>query len=297
MRRLEKSRPARLYVTLYNSEEEPTNLSSGTLAVVVTNSAGTQVTTGNAVAVDMVLQVGQYYFSLTPTHTANLDVYTVTWTGLVEAVSQTITTYFEVVGAHYFTIGQAREFDNRALSSRTDYPTTRIQEVRDSVSRRIEEITGVSWVPRAKRVTLNGLGNESLTLPGLYPRRIVSLAVTDSGGTVDTYDATELADLVVYDWGQLTRKTLGSFTFGSRNVNVLFEHGKDSPPEPIQRAAKMMLRHEIVPSNIEDRTTSFTDESGTRQFAVANSKWKKWTGIPDVDSILFDFQEQVPVLA
>lgn len=294
MDRLLKSNGGEIQLFVYDFNGDLQD-ATGTVTVTITNSAGTTVTSGSATKPTDT--TGQYEFTLTPSHTANLDTYTATWSGTVSAQVNTWTTQFEVVGGFYFSVGEARTFDQGVLSGTNDYPTQDIINGREQVEQRIEQITGVSWVPRGKRLTINGLGTDILHLPGLYPRRVVSLAVTDSSGTVDTYDSTELADLVLYDWGQLSRKTLGTFLSGSRNVNILFEYGHDSPPEPLKRAALMMLRHSLVPSNIEDRAISFSDEMGTRQLSVANSDRRRWTGIPDIDSILADYQEKVPVIA
>jgi hypothetical protein len=279
-----------LFIYDFNGELQD---ASGNVTVTVRDGAGTTVTSGTATK--PASTTGQYEFTLTPTHTANLDVYTVTWSGTVSGQVNTWITQFEIVGGFYFSVGEARAFDNGVLSEVSEYPTQTIINGREIVEQRIETLTGVSWVPRGRRVTINGTGSTELLLPDLRPRTINTVSVLESATVTETFDASKLSDLVSYEHGLLTRKSLGYWLGGNRNVSIYYEHGYDSPPEDLKRAALILLRHTIVPSNIEDRVLSFTDEMGTRQFAVPGSRWP--TGIPEVDEILRSYDHRHPALA
>lgn len=287
MDKLLKSAGGTITLTIYNSDGIATD-ATGNVGVVVKDGAGTTVVSGNATK--RASTTGIYDFTITALHAANLDVYTVTWSATVSGDAKTYTTYFEVVGGFYFSIAEARAFDNKTLQNTATYPTEDIINAREYVEDRIEKITGVSFVPRGKRLTVDGSGLYTLHLPDFYVRSIKSVT-SDSVA----YTSTELADIRIWEWGVIQRKTLGSFTSGTGNIDVYYEYGWDQPPEPIRHAALRMVVDKLVPSNIDDRTLQFTDDLGTRQFAVAGKRFP--TGIPDVDQILHEFSEKGPVLA
>lgn len=226
-------------------------------------------------------------YTLTPTQTAVLGVYKAVLTATVSEVVQTYTSWYEVAGGFFFETEEARAFDDSAMSSTTDYPTDKIIAAREQVEEDIEQVCGVAFVPRGKRINLHGTGTSRLLLPDLY---VTSLVAAEVDGTALT---TELDDLVIEASGRLILAE-HSWDLGDRNVLVDYVHGYAQVPDPIKRAALMWTRARLVPTSLDDRATSHTDETGTRQLAVAGRRFP--SGIPEVDAILSRYTERVPVL-
>lgn len=207
------------------------------------------------------------------------------WSYVAGNVEQTATTWFEAVGTHLFTLAEARVFDNGAMADAARYPDGALRDGRDLVTEHLEHLCGVSFVPRGARAVLDGTGEAGVWLPAVRTTEVVSSSI----------DATTLDDTeyVLTSVGLLER--IGAtWTAGSQNVVVDFIHGYVVPPEPIKRAALVLLRNRLVSSNIDDRATAFTDELGTRQLAVAGRRGQP-TGIPDVDAAIAQYSERTPI--
>jgi hypothetical protein len=242
----------------------------GAVTVTVLKADGTTLSSGAASLVGTT-----YRYLVTPQ--ANLNFLTITWTGTFSGVVQSIATHAEVVGNFLFGEAEARAFDGAAMSSATDYPDVEILSARTRITDALESYTGVSWVPRFKRVTLDGTGATELMLPSLRPIRLLSVTVD---GTA--YTAPQLADIDLYASGVIARDTLGRFTSGGRNVVVEYEHGYEYPVDGVDRIALTWLRNDLIRSNISDRSTNFIDDSGNYQLAVPTAD--RPTGIPMVDA-------------
>jgi hypothetical protein len=256
--------------------------------VTVRDGAGA-IVAGPSAATDV--GTGVYDFGLTPAQTAVLDIYTATWVYVRAGNAETATSRFEVVGAFYFTVAEARAFDNAALASETSYPNAKIAAGRDLVEDELEVACGVAFVPRARRVSLPGAGRAELVLPD---RRVRSLLSGSVGGTALTDP--ELAAITLRPEGVAYRQS-GWPSSASAPFNVWLHYavGYDAPPERIKRAALVLLRHRLVASNIEDRAISYTDEFGTRALAVAGRRGQPF-GIPDVDAAVQDYDERLPAI-
>lgn len=251
--------------------------------VVVRDGAGTQVASGNSTK--PVGTTGTYEFGLTPSHTAVLDRYTAEWSYSRAGSAEQATTTFEVVGSFYFSVAEARASDNAAMGDPTRYPSSAIIAGRELVEDHIEHLCGVAFVPRAARVVIDGT-NDDVLVALTRPRKIVSASVDDVALT-----AGQLANIAIYPEGRLAYP---SWIAGELNVRLHVVHGHDAPPEPIKRAALILLRNRLVASNIDDRAVAFTDELGTRQLAVAGRRGQP-TGIPDVDAAIAQYSERAPV--
>lgn len=252
------------------------------LEAVVTDSAGAEVDTYAATRESQ----GTYRIDVPATDTDVLDVYDVAWTGTFDTQSQTFNTQYEVVGGFFFTTTEARAFDNGAMSDTTAYPSQTIVDGREQVEAEIEEACGVAFVPRGRRVLVDGSGTSTLFLPHGRIHSVVSVAVDD--------EAVDLADVTLYgDEGRLV-VSAGSFATGTLNVAVLVEHGYAQPPARIKRAALILLKDRIIGSNVHDRALSHSDESGTMTLAVAGTNGV--FGIPEVDAAVAQYAETVPLV-
>lgn len=266
----------------------------GVVTVSITNAAGTAVVTDAATSGT---GAGDRTYTLTPAQTANLDVLTCVWTGSVGGQATSVTTEVEIVGAHLFTIAEARNFDKQQLSSSAGYNAQVIEKARARITDEFEDICGISFIPRYKRLTFSGTDTQELILPDLFVTAIRSLETRTSGtATWTAYTSTELADLFVDDYGLLYRESLGVLTAGRRNVRIGYEYGLQRPPLSISRAALKVLVSQAVPSNLPERATSLSDELGTFRLVTAGEDGR-WYGIPEVDSVLSRYQYRGPGVA
>lgn len=255
--------------------------------VTVTRADGTAVLT--AVATTAVADTpGAYKRDLTVVQTEDLELFKAVWTYTKDGTAHRFTTYHEVVGGFLFTEYDARQYDNAAMASTTTYPSAKLREYRDLVTDRLEEATGTSWVPRFKRVELSGEGTTKLALPSSDIYRIQSVTVD---GTALT--SSELDDLVIdADNGTLERDTLGSWVTGHRNVVVEYEYGKRQIEDGADRIGLMWLRKLLVPSNIPDQVSGYTDEGGN-SYRLGVPSARRPSGVFEVDAWIASRQNPV----
>lgn len=252
------------------------------VTVTVTRLDGTALVTAQAATL---ASTGVYEYTLTPAQTAALDLLTVVWAGTFEGVAQTVTTYAEIVGGQLFSIAQARAWDNGAMASTSTYPSAAIQQAEADIAEGFEHYCGYPFYPRIGRSIFNGNGKYYASVPALFVRNVRALETRASGGVDYTaYTVDELADLFVDPNGMMIRETLGTFTYGARNVRATYEYGMTQPPGEITRAALMVLRDSLVPSNLTDRAFQLSDETGTYRLSTPGRNYPY--GIPYVDAVL-----------
>lgn len=275
--RVLSGKPAVISVTLLDHNGEPKD-ANGTVSCAITNTAGDTVTHG---AVTPGSADGVYTVSLTALATAALDVLTCEWTA-EDDFTQTSTV--EIVGGFYFS-----SFDVRAIEESTQqpikYPLDDILRVRNEVEDECYRITGQSFAPRFRRVVLDGDGRSSFLLPDANLRALRSVTVDGTAWEID-----QLAELRLNDWGHVSWP-YSAFASGSANIIVTYEHGWDSPPEDIKRAAITRLRERLNrgKSGIPDRATTQVFDGGTFSLATPGRNGYK-TGNPDVDAVYLDPQ-------
>lgn len=267
----------------------------GVTSVVVTNLAGVEVASGNATGTGAAART----YTLTVADTATLDTLAVAFDPATAGLA-TITERVEVVGALLFTEAEARAFDGGAMTNPTTYPDAVIQEARARITDQFETICGVSFVPRYRLDVVSGSGFVNMALPRMKVTSIRSVEYRSSGAATWTaYDATDLADLYIEDYGWVLRETRGLFTLGRRNLRIGYEHGFTTPPYDIKRAALMTLRYELVDSNYSDRTISVSNEFGSTQLWTPNlsGRGSAIHPLPEVDRILRLYLSRIPVVA
>lgn len=265
----------------------------GAVTIEVLREDGTVVVAAGAATTKPADSTGVYRFTLTPAHTAQLDVLVLRWSGTFEGTAQTRTTRVEVAGDFYFTVPEAREADP-SLQDQAKVSATALEVARRQVEAECEEICGVAFVRRYRRETLDGDWSSWLQLGSLHPRQVLGIVVDGVALT-----GPELADVAVYPDGRLERKELGTFAGGSQNVVVTYEHGYDYPPFDLQRATLTRLRSVLAASRgtIPDRALSFTSvEGGTFSLATPGRGGSE-TGIPDVDVVYKRHSHRVPGIA
>jgi len=208
----------------------------------------------------------------------------------------TITDRISVVGGWLFTESQARTFDNAVLAATgTVVPSdAAIAEERDAIAADLERWTGRSWIPRYCRVEADGTGTRELwldkgiartadgrklTCPGRATDTIELLSVTVNGTSVSTANVAVL-DGVLWRTDSTWTEATDSARF---NVVVEFVYGVEPGTNGSDRIALTLLRDRLVPSNISDRASSFSDELGTYRFVTAGFG-SNVTSIPEVNA-------------
>jgi hypothetical protein len=221
----------------------------------------------------------EHRYALTPKQTSLLDQLTATWT--VDGASHE--TVVEVVGGFYFSVQDVRAAD-RSLEDPGRYPASDLLATRQEVEDEFERICGVAFVPRYRRVTIDGSDRAVVSLPSRRLRAVRDVVV---GGVAWT--TTDLSDV---RWGAgITRADGTLFPAGVRNITVGYEHGWSEPPSEIRRAALTRLRSRLnfSRSAIPDRATSFSvAEGGTYRLDTAG---RSKTGIDEVDAALARYTE------
>lgn len=221
-----------------------------------------------------------------------LDLLTATWTDTGDG--STHVTKIQVVGGFYFTLVEARASDS-TLANATRYPNTLLTEVRAEVEDEFEGICRRSFVPRFRRITLKGNGISEIRLDRLDVRAVKRVKVLH-GTSSTVWTTTQIANMGVDPSGMIVSRDGSVFTAGE-DIEVSFEHGMDSPPWEIKRAALTRLRHRanVALTAIPDRATRFAvSEGGTYALDTAG---EHKTGIPDVDAVLARWGRPTPLVA
>jgi hypothetical protein len=247
-------------------------------SVVVRDSAGTSVLTPTGVRDS----AGTYHAVIPVTQTI-LDLYTVTWTWPSAAIR---TTQYEVVGSFLFSDAQLRAFDAELVAG--TYTPAKVRDVRETVEDRFSRACQVSFTRRGFRELFDGNGTCSLFLRQRMAQSLVSVKVSGTSIAVGSF--------TLYPYGKLEyTNCAGSFTWGTRNVEVLYEGGFAAVPSDIADAAMRYARYLLVPgaNKNDERITGISTDVGFARFSMPGKNAP--TGIPDVDVVLgrYDFSGNI----
>lgn len=287
MERLVAGQPGTVNLKVYNEDGVLVD-ATGSVSVLVEDSAGTDVSTGTATKTSDT--TGTYTYTVAKTVTENLDTYSVSWTYTVAGVSRTAKTYFESVGGHLFEIADFRAIDS-ALADATVYPADKIRSARVAAEQRFEKAAKVAFVPRARTVVLSGDNTTRIVVPDAELRVVYS-------ATVDGVDLTEdqMDYLEVDPSGVIRRNDEAYWPTGFKNIVITYEHGYDAPPEPVKRAVMTLAYEALVPSSLNPRATSQSTDLGEFRLSIANVEAGRYTGIPDVDAVIKSFGRDRPTV-
>jgi hypothetical protein len=244
---------------------------------------GTEVAAGTSTRTS----VGTYTY--TPPAQANLDLLTLSWTGVVAGASTTFEDVVEIVGGYLFDLGRARA-RYPELKDPAKVSPARLAEVRTEIEVEFEAITGAAggatsqaFVPRFGRHRTIGRGTPYLWLPEARIRRARS--VTIDGVALDP---AVVAALRCTETGRLIRP-FGALWPNGSDVVVEYEHGMTTAPPPVSTAGILRVRSLVFPgaSGVPDRAqTVVTPEGASYQLSMPSALA---TGIPDVDGTLAKF--------
>lgn len=277
MDRIEQGTAASISIT-FTVDGVATDPSPATATIEVVRDDGTNVVTAGTATSHT--GTGEFTFTLTPTHTASLDVLTARWTTTLQGFAQTLETEIEVVGGFLFGLG---ELSPLVPNTVTDNQLTR---ARTRVEQAIERRVGFAFVPRYGRATLNGGGLTLLMLPA-YLRR-VRWASTTTAGTTTSLAPADIANLSVSQAGFVTGYC---WPRGYGNVTVGYEHGLNGPDEEIRAAALDWARFSLTQdSTIDSRAERLITDDGTLVFSGGSG-----SGLPSVDRVIDTYR--LPAIA
>jgi hypothetical protein len=287
LQRLLRSKPGTLTGTLTDGDGNPVAAAGAVTVGVVSLSGAVIFAPGTATTAPG--DTGVYQVAVSATQTAQLDMWTATWTDAGDGSIDT--TQHEICGGHHFSVADARASDP-SLDDAAKYPDTEIIRRRRSVEDEVEYICDVAFVPRYGRAILDGNATPELYLPASRLRSIRSVTVTASNGAPVAFGTVALAALNAQlangggdDDYLLQRNDFGIWDEGRRNVVIEFEHGWDAPPVDLQAAELFRLRYVLnrTRTAIPDRATSFVTEGGTSYKLDSPDAFK--VGIPDIDAV------------
>lgn len=258
--------------------EDPTD-STTTVTVTVKGPDGSTVASGNASHGT----TGVYTYALAGQ--AALTELTVSWSATIATAAVVEVDQVEIVGGFFFSLREGRGSD-ASLSDDTKYPGVELAAKRIEVEEECEEICSRAFVPRYRRVVLDGSGSSDLILPDAEIRTIRSVTMAERfGQTAVALTAGQLAALAVRADGTLRRTDGLWWTAGDQNVVIEYEHGLDAPPRDLVTAAltRFRTRLNIGRSAVPDRASSFTSGDGGTYRLDLPAAFK--TGIPEVDAV------------
>ena len=265
---------------------------SGTVTVGVARADGSSVLAAGTATTTA--GTGLRTVALTAAQNDELDFLTATWTdGTVEQ-----STTVEVVGGYYASVKEMRASDE-VLADVRKYTTADLVAARRAVETEFETYCGAAFVPRYRRVRLDGPGREELVLPDPYVRSVRSVRVYDTDGNYESFTQGELDAIVVNDSGIVVRTDSDAFEYGHQNLVVEYEHGLDRPPADLLEAFYLRLRDRVNRSHrgVPDRATTFTSDVGGTYSLLVAGRGGSITGLPDVDVALRRNSRRIPGIA
>lgn len=252
---------------------------AGAVTVHATRGDGTDVLAAGTAATRTA--TGVYTTPLTAAQAANLDLLTAVWTDAGD--NSTTTTLVEIAGGFYFSVTDVRAFDAGLTASK--YPDAIVLAKRQQVEDECEWICDVAFVPRYRRVALNGSGESTLNLPDNMIRAVRSVRTYTDPTTYTSFTAAQLAALDITDQtGIIQRTELGAyFVEGRGNLVIEYEHGYDRPTSDLREATLYRMRNVLnrPTSGVPDTAQQVSTPEGESYRLDSPSTYK--TGIPNVD--------------
>lgn len=259
----------------FTVDETATDGAPDSATVVILNADGTELVSSTAAGEG---GTGRYTFTLTPVHTANLNVLTANWTATINGAAQTVSTSVEVVGGFLFSLAELRAMSG--LEDTVKYPTAALATARTLAESALEDACGVAFVPRYHRATIRYTSGDL----ALQHPMVRSVRAVTSEGTVWTQD--QLDELVIENSSFIYGPSGWTTTRGG--LTVAYEHGYDQPPPRVSRAAKTLARHYLIESPIDSRWTSISSEDGTFSVVTAGERGNLFD-LPEVNAVVQEY--------
>lgn len=279
--------PATLSAVFLDQYGEPRN-PGGTVTVDIVDANGTAVVTDATTTYDST--TGAYTTAINASHIPSTALLTASWSNGALSTSDTVQTVVEVVGGYYFSIAQARAYKTGDLNDLTKYSTPLLRQVRAEVEATFERVCW-PFVPRYRRVEVQGHGKPWVILPDMHVRTVRSVREYSTDGTYVAFTASELGGVQVDDSGIIRSIDGRPFGWGCSRVVVEYTAGFDRPPPDVLDAALYYLRYRANTqrNGLPERATSYSagPDGGTYSLTTAGLRGSI-TGLPDVDVVLND---------
>jgi hypothetical protein len=218
---------------------------------------------------------------------AVLDELTITWSGVIDGATVVDVDLLEIAGGTYFNLAAARRADPD-LEDQTRFTTADLRTARTEIEVEFERICDRAFLPRYRRLVLDGPDDDRLILPVADIRRVRSASITASpGGSPVALTSDELAALVVNAADRsVTRANGVLWPGGIGNLTIAVEHGMDRPPPDLKRVAMMRLRSRLglQRTGIPERAMSWTASNGDTYRLSIPTAYR--TGVPEIDAVL-----------
>ena len=202
--RVLRTTPAQVSHT-FELDEVLTNASAG-VTVTITRLDGSAVESGAA----STTSTGKYFYSLASTSVDELDTMVVTWAGTFSGMPVQVVDYVEVVGGFLFTIGQLRQAPPPL--STFEYTTQALIEKRTEIEQICETICGGAFVPRFRRVKIDGNDHWEILTPDPLIRRLRAVRIDGVALSQPTVDSMQVGAAGILSWRG------GVFRSGRENV-------------------------------------------------------------------------------
>lgn len=264
-----------------------TDADADDVSVTITRDDGTAIETNAAAAP---VSTGVYGYALAPS--ATLDRLTVVWTGVFSGITQSVTTYVDIVGGYYVSLAEIRALKN--LADTTKYPTTDLITARQWFETKFERYTGRAFVPRYRSIVAWGTGTDNMVLPDQYLRTLRAVQF----GTVDLSDAA-LANIALEGSGRIqhfwplgvngpddTFGVYGSTFPRNAQITLAYEYGLDQAPDDVVEAAKVAIAVKLVTDLTGNREISVQTEIGIVRMSYPGPD--RPFGIPFCDEVAND---------
>lgn len=265
----------------------------GAVLVSVTSSNGSAVVTSAAT-------VGSgsspRTYTLTAAQTGALDLLTAVWT--VGGVTMA-TTGLEVCGGVYFTSADLRTGEPSTSDPGRD-PTASILAARTAVETLFESTCGVAFVPRfaVERIQIPlTVWPTPARFMTIWPQLRAVRWIRFWTYTPDVYTdltSTNISQINVGPEGLIDLSTVPT---GATWLTIGYEHGYDSPPADLKRAALTWARNQLnfQRNALPDRATMMHLPDGG-SVTLATPGVGRWhTGIPAVDEVLRRYDHHAPM--
>lgn len=247
-----------------------------TPTVAVTNILGDTLTAPTVTKVAST--EGLYEVALTSaTHTIDVDLLSLTWTGTVAGGTQTLTQVVEVVGHHLATIADLRAMPGCAATDGVSVETLR--RYRDRFAEIVESQKGVAYQERVASTSFAG-GCAGFWLP--WPHVTGVRFVSVNGAAVTSEITAELPGYITRPAMFLPPPQPGQF-----NVVVVYEHGYADTPALVREACCEYVSQSVTRAGSAMRNVVYqtTGDGGVTRYSAANGTDKP-TGFADVDDML-----------
>lgn len=267
--------------------DAPTGL-VGTLGFELVTAAGVSVIAHTTAGITEP-STGDY--AKTFTTPATEGDYLIVWDTAGSTISETLSVTWDAPtapsftpGAPYFTVAEFR--DRYSDISEDKYTDSQIETARALAEEAFEHACQVAFVPRTATQNLAGNYTGSLILNWPHIRSITSLS---QDGTAFTADQLALLDFTA---GSVVRYGPRSSGYFLGAVEVVYEHGYDSPPLRVKQAVMILTREWLVQGPVSDRRTSLPTEAGGSITLAMPGVRGAVTGIPEVDATIQQYGEQ-----